>query len=62
MNVKLIALDCDGTLLNSKKKISDVTKSAMAKAMAHGIKVMLASARPFLPSEAHPCNVGKRCP
>ena len=47
MNVKLIALDCDGTLLNSKKKISDVTKSAMAKAMAHGIKVMLASARPF---------------
>jgi Cof subfamily protein (haloacid dehalogenase superfamily) len=43
----MIVLDCDGTLLNSSKKISDVTKNAIAKAKNNGIKVMLASARPF---------------
>lgn len=47
MNIKMIALDCDGTLLNSNKKITDKTKNAIAKAISCGIKVMLASARPF---------------
>ena len=47
MHAKMIVLDCDGTLLNSKKIISDVTKSAIAKAMNRNVKVMLASARPF---------------
>lgn len=47
MNAKMIVLDCDGTLLNSKKIITEATKSAITYAMACGVKVMLASARPF---------------
>lgn len=47
MNVKMIALDCDGTLLNSNKQITNVTKDALAQAMVRGVKILLASARPF---------------
>ena len=44
---KLIALDMDGTLLNSKKVISQENKDAIAKARATGVKVVLASGRPL---------------
>ncbi|EMW7171094.1 sugar-phosphatase [Vibrio fluvialis] len=44
---KLIALDMDGTLLNSQKQISPRTKLAIAEAREQGIKVVLASGRPI---------------
>lgn len=44
---KLIALDMDGTLLNSQKQISLRTQQAIAKAREQGIKVVLASGRPL---------------
>lgn len=44
---KLIALDMDGTLLNSKKQITERTKQAIAKAREQGITVVLASGRPI---------------
>ena len=44
---KLIALDMDGTLFNSKKEITQRTKTAIAKAKAKGIKVVLATGRPL---------------
>ncbi|NAW69340.1 sugar-phosphatase [Vibrio sp. V27_P1S3P104] len=44
---KLIALDMDGTLLNSQKQISSRTKQAIAKAREQGIYVVLASGRPL---------------
>lgn len=44
---RLIALDCDGTLLNSKKEITDRTVTAIRKASNAGINIVLASARPF---------------
>ncbi|WP_337164877.1 sugar-phosphatase [Vibrio fluvialis] len=44
---KLIALDIDGTLLNSQKQISPRTKLAIAEAREQGIKVVLASGRPI---------------
>ena len=37
---KLIALDMDGTLLNSQKQISPRTKLAIAEAREQGIKVV----------------------
>jgi len=43
---KLIALDIDGTLLNSDKKISDENKAAIAAARAKGVHVVLVSGRP----------------
>jgi Cof subfamily protein (haloacid dehalogenase superfamily) len=43
---KLIALDIDGTLLNSKLEISPVTKSALQHAASRGHHIVLASSRP----------------
>ena len=43
---KLIALDIDGTLLNSDKKMSNENKDAIAAARAKGVRVVLVSGRP----------------
>lgn len=44
---KLIALDMDGTLLNSKKEISKRTQDAIREARKRGVYVVLASGRPL---------------
>lgn len=43
---KLLVLDIDGTLTNSKKEITDNTKRAIKNAMNKGVKIVLASGRP----------------
>ena len=43
---KLIALDLDGTLKNSKNKITDETRETLIKAQQLGAKIVLASGRP----------------
>ena len=43
---KLIALDLDGTLLNSDKQISSENKAAIDAARAEGVRVVLVSGRP----------------
>lgn len=45
-NVRLVAIDLDGTLLNDSKKVSDQTVKALACAARRGVKVVIASARP----------------
>ena len=42
---RLIAIDLDGTLLNSAGEVSENTKVALKKAMSKGIEVVLASGR-----------------
>lgn len=44
--IRLIAMDMDGTLLNSKKKISPRTREALIRAQKAGIRLILASGRP----------------
>lgn len=44
---RLIALDIDGTLTNSEKKITDKTKQALIEAEKDGIRLVLASGRPI---------------
>ena len=44
-NIRLIALDLDGTLTNSEKIVTERTKAALKKAMDRGVKVVLASGR-----------------
>ena len=44
---KLVALDMDGTLLNSQKAISPRTKQAIQAARDSGVQVVLASGRPL---------------
>ena len=48
MNIKMLALDLDGTLTNSEKKISKRTKQVLKKAMKLGVNVVLASGRPTM--------------
>lgn len=43
---KMIVLDLDGTLTNSKKEITPMTFDALMQAQAQGVKVVLASGRP----------------
>ena len=42
-NVKLIALDLDGTTFNSRKEISSRTKQVIADAISHGVCVLPAT-------------------
>lgn len=44
---KIIAIDLDGTLLNSKKEITDLNKQAIKEAQDLGIKVVIATGRPY---------------
>lgn len=46
MEKKVLVLDIDGTLTNSKKEITDNTRQAIWDAVMRGHKVMLASGRP----------------
>ena len=45
MAIKLIALDLDGTLLTSDKKITAHTKDVLTRAMARGVTVTIATGR-----------------
>lgn len=45
MSIKVILMDIDGTLANSKKKISPETRDALLKAQDAGILLVLASGR-----------------
>ena len=45
MAYKLIALDIDNTLLNSKKQLTSVNKDALIQAQKNGVKVAVASGR-----------------
>lgn len=46
MNTKVLVLDIDGTLTNSKKEITPATKQAIQTILEQGHKVILASGRP----------------
>ena len=45
-DIRLIALDLDGTLLDSNKKIDTQTVGAIRSLVASGMHVVIASARP----------------
>lgn len=45
--IKLIALDLDGTLLTTDKKLTDYSKEVLAKTIAKGCEVVVASGRPI---------------
>lgn len=44
-DIKLIAIDMDGTLLNSKNQLTDRTFNAINKAQEKGVKVVIATGR-----------------
>lgn len=42
-SIKLIALDCDGTLINDEGEITERTAAALIKAQQQGVRVALVS-------------------
>lgn len=46
MNYKLLVLDLDGTLTDSKKRITTYTHDTLIEAQKQGVKIVLASGRP----------------
>jgi Cof subfamily protein (haloacid dehalogenase superfamily) len=45
--IKLIAIDLDGTLLNSQHQISERTEKALNAAIAQGVQIILATGKTF---------------
>lgn len=43
--IKLIAVDLDGTLLNSRHQLTDSTKSALIQAIEQGVQVVIATGK-----------------
>ncbi|MGL5635930.1 MAG: Cof-type HAD-IIB family hydrolase [Bacteroidales bacterium] len=43
---KILVLDLDGTLTNSKKEVSEENKKTLIEAQKNGVKIVLASGRP----------------
>lgn len=52
MKYDMLALDIDGTLMNSQKRITESTKSAIFEAQERGVTIVLASGRPTPGCEA----------
>ena len=51
-NIQYIVIDLDGTLLNDEHKLSDRNKEAIKKAIAQGIKVIIATGKTRKSAEA----------
>ena len=47
MSIKLVAIDIDGTLLNSKKEITPSVFEAIPDAKAAGVKIVIKTGRPI---------------
>ena len=47
MSIKLVAIDIDGTLLNSKKEITPDVFQAIQDAKAAGVKIVITAGRPI---------------
>lgn len=55
---KLVAIDLDGTLLNSYGEVSEATKEALKKAKEKGVEIVLASGRPISSTESLAIELG----
>lgn len=47
MSIKLIAIDIDGTLLNSQHQLTHEVRTALKQAEAQGVKIVLCTGRPL---------------
>lgn len=49
--IKLIAIDLDGTLLNTQHEMTERTEKTLSAAMAAGVKVIIATGKTFMSSQ-----------
>ncbi len=59
---KLIALDLDGTILNSESRLTERTKSALQRAMGQGLHVLIATGRMYSSALAVIREIGTSSP
>ena len=62
MGYRLICIDMDGTLLNSRKQISEKTKGSLLKAYQQGVHVVLTTGRTYVDAAYYAGLVGLRSP
>lgn len=62
MKYKLICIDMDGTLLNSKHEVSDENKDAIKKANEKGIKIAITTGRIFCSAKYYSDIIGVSTP
>ncbi|MCX7745592.1 MAG: Cof-type HAD-IIB family hydrolase [Clostridia bacterium] len=60
--IKLLAIDLDGTLLNSDKRISEVNLNSVRNAVDRGVKVVVCSGRVFKGARAYARQIGLKGP
>lgn len=60
--IKLIAIDLDGTLLTDQKTISQKNKTALKKAQAQGVKIVICTGRPLKAIENYLTELDLRQP
>ena len=62
MAYQILALDLDGTLLNTKKELTENTRRVLREAIDAGILVLMATGRPYtgIPAELRNFPVYKR--
>lgn len=53
MKIKAIAVDLDGTLLNSNKKISDINKKVLKEFEKRGVKVFIVTGRTYISAKPY---------
>lgn len=62
MKYKLLCIDMDGTLLNSKKEITEKNKQYLRKAQEAGVKVVISTGRLFTSADYYADLVGIKAP
>lgn len=62
MKYKMIAMDMDGTLLNSNKEISNYTKRVLNEAANRGIKLVICTGRIFTSARIYANLIGTAAP
>ncbi len=62
MKYKLIAIDMDGTLLNSNNEVSERNKDAIKTAIDNGINVVIATGRVFVSAKYYARLTGIKAP
>ncbi|WDC84306.1 Cof-type HAD-IIB family hydrolase [Caloramator sp. mosi_1] len=62
MKYKLIAMDMDGTLLNSQKQVSEYTKDVLRRASEKGIKLVICTGRIFTSAKSYARIIGTKAP
>jgi Cof subfamily protein (haloacid dehalogenase superfamily) len=62
MGYQLICIDMDGTLLNSRKQISEITKASLVKANQRGIRVVITTGRIYADAAFYAESIGLTAP